>query len=206
METQPSESSPPPILKKRSWRKIILLILGGVVLIFLAPVAPFGKTRLYSVPTRSMIPAVELGDQIFTEDLSYLVKKPERGDIVVFETKGIRGIVTPVGVGSQIYFKRLVGLPGEDLRITDGKLYVNDTHVPITNREGEIYYTNPGYAGSCLKSSTDTFKVPAGQYFVLGDNSPNSSDSRYWGCVPAENIKGKVVGRYWPVNRFGAVK
>ena len=183
-----------------------MLILGGVVLIFLAPVAPFGKTRLYSVPTKAMGPTIQPGDGVFTEDLSYLVKKPERGDIVVFEIKGISKIMMPVGVGSHIYVHRLVGLPGEDLRITDGKLYVNGTHVPITNREGEIHYTNSGSGGSCLKSPTDTFKVPAGQYFVLGDTSPNSSDSRYWGCVPAENIKGKVVGIYWPVNRFGAVK
>ena len=134
------------------------------------------------------------------EGITYLARKPLRGDIVVFRTDDIQA--APPGT---IYIKRVAGEPGDHLRITDGKLFVNDTHIPVRNTAGEINYVS--LKGSpFLASSTDTLKIPAGHYFVLGDNSPNSLDSRFFGFVPERNVMGRVSVCYWPLDRMGRVE
>lgn len=138
------------------------------------------------------------------EGISYLFEKPKRGDLIVFKTDGIPNLKMASGLSSQTYVKRLAGLPGEELRIADGKLYVNGTHVPLTNVEGEIKITNSSIGD--LSAPTGKVIVPEDHYFVLGDNSPNSSDSRYWGFVPASNIKGRMIFRLFPFDRIGGLR
>jgi len=88
-----------------------------------------------------------------------------------------------------INFKRVVGLPGERIRIDEGHLLVNGEAVALSNRLGTITYDWP--PGKQAGTVTD-LTVPAGHYFVLGDNSTDSFDSRYWGCVPETAILGRV--------------
>lgn len=146
-----------------------------------------------------MTPAVSPGDHIMVEGFTFLARKPRRGDLAAFRTDGIAALPA-----ANIYIKRVAGEPGDRLRIADGKLYINDKHVALSNAVGEIAYLLPPGAERMAQLTDVT--VPDGQYYVLGDNSTNSSDSRFWGFVPAGNIVGRVAFCYWPPQRAGGVK
>jgi len=171
--------------------------MAGLVVVLLRL---FGLIRPFFVPTGAMTPALSPGDHFMMERFTFLVRKPQRGDMIVFRTDGIASLPADT-----LYIKRVAGEPGERLRISDGKLYVNDTHVALRNASGEIRYVFlPG--SSYLASDKDSVTVPDGQYFVLGDNSSNSSDSRFWGFVPAKNVMGRASVCYWPPARIGGVR
>ena len=146
-----------------------------------------------------MSPAISAGDHVMMEGLSFLVRKPRRGDIVVFKADGLASL--PSGT---LYLKRVAGEPGDRLRIADGNLYINDKHVALSNALGEIAYHLP--AGAADRADQTDLTVPDGHYFLLGDNSANSHDSRFWGCVPAKSICGRVAFCYWPASRVGCVR
>jgi signal peptidase I len=155
------------------------------------------------------------GDHLFVDRITYNFRQPERGEIVVFKTKGIALIRDQ----DQFYIKRLIGLPGDTISIGE------DRHVRIDGRRldaltphfANLYSFNPAalpqdshYSGhvleprSHLAEPSDTFKVPEGGYAVFGDNTVNSFDSRYWGAVPQPNVIGKSFFVYWPISeRFG---
>jgi signal peptidase I len=133
------------------------------------------------------------------EGISYLSRQPRRGDIVVFRTDGIASL-SP----GTIYLKRVTGESGDHVKFSGGKLFVNDKQVSLSNAVGEIVYDLPEGAAS-LSPQTDV-TVPIGCYFVVGDNSTNSFDSRFWGSVPRRNIIGRVGFCYWPSGRIGRVK
>jgi signal peptidase I len=214
MEETFTQHPPPPLSSKKKfkWKKA-LLATAILIPLFLGLLQPLGLQKFYTIPTRGMSPAVDPGDHILMEGWSFLAGKPGRGDIIVFRTGGIAGIVSPPSTPpeGQDYIKRLVGLPGDQLLIADGKLHVNGLPVKMTNERGEIEYTNLGPYGDIsnqpliLSSPSDTVAVPADHFYVLGDNSPNSADSRFWGFVPASNVKGKAFFRYWPLGKTGAI-
>ena len=159
----------------------------------------FGLVRLITMPTGGMAPGVLPGDHVLTEGFSYLSRKPRRGDIAVFRAEGI-----PQLAAGFYYTKRIAGEPGDHVQISAGKLYINDQHVVLSNAAGEISYFLPR-AAERMSPQTDV-TVPAGQYYVLGDTSTNSFDSRFWGFLPANNIVGRIAFCYWPPKRLGAVK
>ena len=134
------------------------------------------------------------------EGLTFLSRKPRRGDVVVFKTDGIAALPP-----ATFYVKRIAGEPRDRLRISSGKLYVNDQQVAINNKTGEIHYVFlPG--STYLTSSNDTATVPDGHYFVLRDNSGNSADSRIWGFLPSKNVMGRISFCFWPPQSVGAVR
>jgi signal peptidase I len=144
--------------------------------------------------------AVDGGDKIFVDEVSYRLGAPRRGDLVVFRTTGIAGIQEEA-----FYVKRLAGLPGDSLRIDPPRLYVNGQ---LAEGPGFklVMSMSDGYRGYAwgrryLEAPRSEFRVPPDSYFVLGDNSYNSYDSRYWGCVPAANIVGRVARIYFPLSR-----
>jgi signal peptidase I len=140
-------------------------------------------TGRFQVRGSSMEPTLHDGQYLVVSKVAYWLRPTERGDIVVFRP--------PNGL-SDDYIKRIVGLPGEQVRITDGQVLVDG--VPLE----ETYVINQStYSGS--------WKLGSDEYFVLGDNRNNSSDSHTWGTLPGENIIGKAWLCYWPLEALGLV-
>ncbi len=168
---------------------------------------------------------VHAGDHLFVDRLTYNFRKPERGEIVVFATKGIpeaRRINPPNWTipPNEFYIKRLVGLPNETIQIGDDRHLVIDGKRldASTPRFEGLYSFDPKkppqegqYSGHVNQPNMPFFpdgkavyKIPAGDVMVMGDNTMNSLDSRYWGDFPESSIIGKAFFVYWPLTkRFG---
>ena len=165
----------------------------------------------------------DTGDHVFVDKFSYHFRRPSRGEVFVFNTLGLptpearRNPNSP----SQFYIKRLAGLPNDELRIDPPQLFVNGqpaqeatirrvaSGTPENPNNGYRGYANafPGFTYALLRSPSDVYKVPAKNYFALGDNSFHSSDSRDWGSVPQKNLMGKGVFVYWPFDsHWGRIK
>ncbi len=160
----------------------------------------FGLVLPLSVPTSSMSPAILPGDHLLMEGITFMARSPRKGDVVVFKSDGIESLMP-----GATYVNRIAGQPGDRLRIEDGRLYVNGAHLPLKNSSGEIRYVFMRES-RYLTANGDTVTLPAGQYFVLGDNSTNSFDGRFWGFLPAKIIKGRIAFCYWPPRDAGAVR
>lgn len=148
---------------------------------------------------------VDTGDQVFVDKFSYNFVKPHRGDVFVFRTNHIFMIPQDPETGPPYYIKRLGGLPGDTLRIDPPLLYING-EPPRRFGFQRVMQAKPPYRGYApgranLARPDQTFTVPFHAYFALGDNSYFSSDSRYWGPVPEENLVGRGLMVYWPFTR-----
>ena len=158
-------------------------------LLFSLLVSIFVITFLYQpvkVEGTSMLPRLEDQDRLFINKFAYHFEKIERGDVVVFYyPRDPR----------KSYIKRVIALPGDQLRIDEGRVYVNgqllgEPYVPGKYRDG--------------RSEPDTV-IPKGEYFVMGDHRSISSDSRDFGPVPRDLIYGKAAFIYWPATEMGVV-
>lgn len=160
----------------------------------------------YYIPSESMLPTLEVGDHVLVYRRAFVNDSPQRGDVVVFEDVRGSGI---------LLVKRLVAGPGDQVEMVNGRLLIND--VPATyewlsenfgiTRWKECWETNcREILQDANKSSHESqnilpFEVPENHYFMLGDNRDNSSDSRYWGFVPFENIVGLGTRILWNMKR-----
>ncbi len=142
------------------------------------------------VSGESMYPSLRDGDNLIVDKLSYRFTDPKRYDIVVFPFQYQEGT---------FYIKRVIGLPGETVQIQDGAIYINGKVLMESYGNEEI--RNPGSASAEITLGED-------EYFVLGDNRNNSSDSREpsVGNITRENIIGKVLFRIWPFSEIGFVR
>lgn len=138
-----------------------------------------------------MYPSFEDGEYILTDKISYRLKQPARGDVVIFRAPRNE---------EYDYIKRIIGLPGDLIKIENNQIYVNnqqlsEIYLPVN------YLTHYG----SFMGTGKAVLIPEEEYFVLGDNRDHSSDSREWGFVPKKNIVGKAWIRYWPTDRAGIV-
>lgn len=140
----------------------------------------------------SMDPTFHNGEYILTSKISYKLGQPKRGDVVVFASLKNPDID---------FIKRIIGLPGDHIRIKDSEVYVNGK---LLNEE-YISAKTTVFEGGFIQNSEEVI-VPPGELFVMGDNRPRSSDSREFGFVPIQNIIGKVFYRYFPTDKVGPIK
>jgi signal peptidase I len=187
LETYHSEVHPDQVSseKKKSgfWRFVVdvLETLVLSVILFIAINAVSARIR---VDGSSMEPTLHSGEFVIVNKISYKLNSPARGDIVVFHFPR-----DP----EQEYIKRVIGLPGDEVSISEGNVFVNGQLLD------EPYITSkPSYPGK--------WTVPDDHLFVLGDNRNNSSDSHNWGTVPMEYVIGKAVFVYWPPENLGLIE
>ena len=160
--------------------------------------------QAFRIPSGSMRMTLLEGDRLLVNKMFYGPKlrftdkrmpgftEPQRGDVIVF--------IYPDDP-KRDFIKRLIAFGGETVRIKEGNIYIDGellADASIKNR----YYYNRGQYGQ----PEQVVEVPEGHYFVLGDNSGSSSDSRYWGFVPEENVIGKAYVIYWPLTRMRIIK
>ncbi len=165
--------------------KITIIALAIVVPIRYLIFQPF------FVKGQSMEPNFKDGDYLIIDELSYRLRMPERGEVIVFKYPNDT---------SQRYIKRIIGLPGEKVSIQNDK-------ITIADQQGVKTLNESGYLSSSI-FTTGNLDVTLGfdEYFVLGDNRSFSSDSRAWGLVPRQDIIGRVLIRAWPVGALAEIK
>jgi signal peptidase I len=197
-------------------RGLIELVITVATAVVLALLVQAFVVKPYKIPTGSMIPTLKIGQRIL---VNRLATHPGIGDIVVFHPPDGAIAIGPNGDGvcgnrdqggeqsqacdkpsggesAQTFVKRVVGLPGDHLRIVDGKVFRNN----VQERGSYIQpcETGPGYCNFPREIT-----VPRGDYYMMGDNRGISDDSRYWGPVPQKYIVGEAVATYWPLDRLG---
>ena len=156
--------------------------------------------QAYRVPTIAMTPTISNGDDVIICRFAYWFREPHRGDLIAFNTNGIKSIPEGQAAKDVLFVKRLVGLPNDSVEIGDGTISVNKTKIEFGGPAHPIEYRN--IQSGILARGVESYQVPPGEYFVLGDNSANSYDSRYWGTIRRSAICGKVTKIYWPCNRI----
>jgi signal peptidase I len=149
------------------------------------------------------------GDHVIVNKFAYNFRRPSRGEVFVFTTSHIAGIGVPEEQGSQHYIKRLVGVPGDTLEVKGTKLWVNGKEADEfgIQRVGGAQAPYKGYTSYGYLDEARQFKLDPEKFWAMGDNSGNSSDSRYWGTVPQRNLVGPGLFCYWPfTSHWGVIR
>jgi signal peptidase I len=195
---------------------LIELAVIVVAALGLALVVQAFLVKPYRIPSGSMLPTVRINQRVLVDRVGMDFSSPGIGDIIVFhppknynegcaassqgESQSGQYAAAACHMAwkqpsSQTFIKRLVGLPGDHLRIEDGHVIRNG------KRESDSYIAPCNGDQSC--DFPQTITVPAGDYYMMGDNRPDSEDSRFWGPVPRAWIIGKAFLTYWPPDRIG---
>ncbi len=186
---EPTPGSPPT-----NWKRFLFDLLETLLLAVVLYLAIDAISARVRVKGYSMRPTLDDSQFVLVSRLAYKLGDYQRGDIIIFrppmypEDRSLWRFFGLPGVSDEYddYIKRVIGLPGETIRVEGGVVLINGA--PLT----ESYIAAPpGYTGEWV--------VPEGSIFVLGDNRNDSSDSHSWGMVPMENVVGKAVLRYWPL-------
>ncbi len=164
-----------------------------VVAVTIAVVIRVFFLGVFKIPSGSMRETLLEGDRIIVNKLIYRFHEPQTGDVIVFKYPE-----DP----KRDFIKRLVGRPGDRVAIREGKVYINGQALA----RPEIFQRNPYYNMGAFGAEGAEIDVPQDAYFVLGDNSMSSRDSRYWGFVPRRFLVGKAVLIFWPPYRCHRVR
>ncbi len=192
-----------------------LVVIVGVALGLALAIQAF-VVKPYRIPSGSMLPTLHINQRILVDRIGSHFTSPHIGDIVVFhpprnyadgcanpnegENQYGQDAARPCGVpqrqpSSETFVKRVVGLPGDRISLVNGHVIRNGV------REKDPYTVPCDGATSC--DFTGTITIPRGDYYMLGDNRPDSEDSRFWGPVPKAWIIGEAFLTYWPPDRIG---
>ena len=170
-----------PVVKNSIWKELweyIKMIIFVIVVVLIVNNVLLINAR---VPSESMEKTIMTGDRFFGNRLAYFFNNPERFDIVVFKYPDDE---------SQLFVKRVIGLPGETVEIREGKVYINGSDTPLDD----------SFTPETPMGNYGPYVVPEGSYFMLGDNRNHSGDSRFWKqpYVEKDKIVGKAILRYFP--------
>ncbi len=191
IQVQPSNDSPErtPSVRSFLWELARVVIIAFVVMIGFR----FFVAEPFIVSGSSMVPNFHNREYLVINKIAYRMHEPVRGDVIVF-----RYPKDP----SQYFIKRIIGLPGEKVKVEGGQIVVyNDEHPDGTVLK-EPYLPNQ----SITFGKNDIVTLGSDEFFVLGDNRLASSDSRVWGILPREDIVGTAWLRVFPLNTFGLPK
>lgn len=166
--------------KKKSSSSFSREIIETIALTVLVFIAIHFTVQNYLVDGVSMQPGLQNGEYVLVNKVAYLFHAPERGDVIVFEW--------PVDTSKNL-IKRVIGLPGDKIVLSGNAVTVDGVKL------NETYVSAP-------VDGAEKLTVPANDYFVLGDNRPDSDDSRDWGFVPKDYVIGKAVMIYWPAGNW----
>lgn len=164
---------------KGGWGEVIEVLSLAVILAVLMRIF---LCEPYYIPSPSMFPELQPGDRVLVNKLVYRIQPPKRGNIVVFKF--------PLDEKKN-YIKRIIALPGETIEGKQGKILINGQEIAENYLSKEI-----------ITGDFGPVKLGTEEYFVLGDNRNDSEDSRYWGPLSAEKIRGKAMLIYWPIKRL----
>lgn len=165
----------------------------------------------FRIPSESMVPTLEVGQRVLVNRLGEHFGDPERGDVMVFKPPkgaddGMCDVSHPAeqpcprstpGKSETNFIKRVVGLPGERLSVRAGRVYING------KLQKEPFIKPDAQCALC--NMPDPIVIPAGQYYMMGDNRGASADSREWGPVPKDNFIGNAFATYWPPSKWGGL-
>jgi signal peptidase I len=184
---------PDPPRPRSSWRWVVEWAVVLVVALLLAVGVRDYVAQMFFIPSGSMLPTLQIGDRIVVDKLSYRLHRVQRGDIVVFSKPPLED------ADFSDLVKRVVGLPGDIVSSVDGKLYVNGKPLPQPWLPRPVPVTSPSPLAAGF-SLNHPYTVPAGHYYVMGDNRTDSEDSRYFGPIAASSIVGKMAFIVWPID------
>jgi len=195
--------------KKREHNSLVELVTIVAVALGLALGIQAFIVKPFRIPSESMVPTLQIGQRVLVDRVSFRFTDPDRGDIVVFKP--------PSGADSEScgaehasdqpcpthtpdrsdtnFIKRVVGLPGDRLKVIGGSVYING------RRQDESFAHLDAQCPTCNLPREIT--IPKGQYYMMGDNRGESEDSRVWGPVPKKWMIGKAFMTYWPPGRIG---
>ena len=160
-------------------------IIETIVLTVVIFVAIHYSVQTFRVDGDSMKPGLRTDEYVLVNKLAYLFHGPSRGDVIVFHYP-----VDP----NQDFIKRVIGLPGDTINVTPNQIMVNG-----------VTLDEKAYISAPMNATPRIFKLQAGEYFVMGDNRPFSSDSRTWGPVPSNYIIGKATVVFWPLSNWEVI-
>lgn len=207
------QSKGEPLQKKPTFWQALREVL--IILVIAAIVAVLIQSffiKAFIIPSSSMSPTLQIGDRVLVDRVTYYLRKPRRGDVIVFRypPKSPQALNTTnlfywpfeqIGetlhitnrTGSSPFVKRVIASGGETIEIKQGQVYINGKKIKEDYKVPDDYNMPPT-------------KIPEGELFCMGDNRPNSRDSRYWGTVPIRAVVGKVILIWWPPSHFGIPK
>ncbi|MCA9374948.1 signal peptidase I [Candidatus Dojkabacteria bacterium] len=162
----------------------VVIAIAVSVVLFLVLITP------HEVIGKSMEPNFVNGEFLFANKLVYRLASPKRGDVIIFEHSP-----------TQNYIKRVIGVPGDTIAVIDGRYYVNDKPLDESQYLSDTVYTSEG----TFLNEGESYTLKEDEYFVSGDNRPQSSDSRTFGPVKKDKIIGKAWFIYYPLSQVGLI-
>ena len=207
------EDDPPAERKHRSFLAELPVLIA--IAFILALLLKTFLIQAFYIPSASMEPTLMVHDRVLVNKVVFELREPRRGEIVVFTKddgapvaeegnvveRFLRSLSSGLGVspsGEKDYIKRIIGLPGETVEMRNGVVIVDGKKVP------EATTTEGGYLAERDPNDFGPVRVPAGEYFMMGDNRQNSSDSRFpqMGTIPRDAIIGRAFVTIWPMSRL----